>query len=173
VKVELGIARWRALGSTLGGDEFARQFAHPFLLCIDWEAAKRQPAGAQTDSHIFRTGAIDEEAIEELTSRDWSSAFVAPVVKAGRQPFEFVSVGRANNCDIVVPDSSVSKLHVTFKVLSPSDAEMIDVGSKNGTQLNFERVGKKEAVHVCTGDQLRFGRIPFEFLDPSAFFARL
>lgn len=167
-----GVGKWQSLRSALAKDAFVRKFGHPFLVCLDWEQATH--AGPdETGEFEFRTASVQLDKLGQFMASDLSQALIAPVVKGDRNPFEFISVGRASNCDIVLADSSVSKLHGYLKVLSPSTAEVTDGGSKNGTRVNGVLLEKRTPRRVKSGDTILFGRIPMQFLDPARFYGLL
>jgi DNA-binding winged helix-turn-helix (wHTH) protein len=58
-------------------------------------------------------------------------------------------IGRGADCDIVVPDRQVSRHHTRIR-RNPDGYVVEDLGSKNGTHLNGERL--KESVLLQDGD---------------------
>lgn len=57
--------------------------------------------------------------------------------KAAGNPFpDRISVGRANNCDVVIRDPSVSKLHGHFRDVTADSAIFTDARSSNGTKID-------------------------------------
>ncbi len=60
-----------------------------------------------------------------------------------------LTVGREASCDIVIPDRRVSRRHAIFE-LRPEGVYLEDLGSKNGTHFNGQRV--KEPVILQDGD---------------------
>jgi len=66
------------------------------------------------------------------------------------------TVGTGPDCDLVIPSVGVSRRHAVLEVDAGS-AVVEDLGSKNGTWVNGERV--KKAV-VGEGDVIHFGRTP-------------
>jgi hypothetical protein len=74
---------------------------------------------------------------------------------ADRQRF---TIGRDADCDLVLPDPSVSRWHAGLK--RSADGWLLDdLGSTNGTLLNGWRV--REPVPVRPGDQVSFGALTF------------
>jgi len=66
-------------------------------------------------------------------------------------------IGRTDDCHLVLPDSSVSGHHAEIRVISENRATVRDLGSRNGTFADGERV-----VGVWTlaaGSELRFGSV--------------
>jgi diguanylate cyclase (GGDEF)-like protein len=83
------------------------------------------------------------------------SPFGAPreyVLPAGRS-----TIGRKPDNDIVIADSSASRVHAAFEYDPSADSVVIrDLGSRNGTFVNHERLSGERRV-VGT-DQLRIGQ---------------
>ena len=71
-----------------------------------------------------------------------------------------VLIGRTDQCDITIDDSSASRKHASIE---KKDARFLlqDLKSTNGTLVNGEFID----VHVLThGDKIRIGRTVFQFL---------
>jgi pSer/pThr/pTyr-binding forkhead associated (FHA) protein len=69
-------------------------------------------------------------------------------------------VGRANDASIQVPSPSVSRRHALLRVTG-TRADLLDLGSQNGTFLNGAPVGGgARALH--DGDRVVFGTVEFE-----------
>lgn len=62
--------------------------------------------------------------------------------------------GRAGNCEIFLPDVTVSREHARFAV-DASGLSMADLGSTNGTYVNGQR---HEAGLLTEGDELMIGK---------------
>jgi two-component system, cell cycle response regulator len=76
-------------------------------------------------------------------------------------------LGRGEDCDIVIPDPSVSRKHLQIncrKVLKAGSQELAvvirDLDSKNGTFVNYEAVQQKA---LKPGDKISLGRVILEF----------
>jgi pSer/pThr/pTyr-binding forkhead associated (FHA) protein len=82
---------------------------------------------------------------------------------AGERVFHLQSrltIGRAPESDIHLPDPSVSRQHALVYV-EDEKAILEDMGSRNGTYVNEERV--KKAV-LSNGDTVRIGNVTVQFL---------
>ncbi|NLW72564.1 MAG: FHA domain-containing protein [Chloroflexi bacterium] len=83
-----------------------------------------------------------------------------PVIVAHSGPLEGqlwvlsdqISVGREEDCDVTIPDRQVSRHHALFRFTS-SGSTLEDLGSKNGTFLNGQRV--TEPVRLTEGDEIK------------------
>lgn len=62
--------------------------------------------------------------------------------------------GRAGNCEIFLPDVTVSREHVRFSV-DAGGLSMSDLGSTNGTYVNGQR---RDAGQLGEGDELIVGK---------------
>ena len=79
-----------------------------------------------------------------------------------------LTLGRGNDCDIIVPDPAVSRRHVRFStrkaVKKGEDVEfkvlLKDLNSKNGTLVNY--LHKTKAV-LQPGDKIIVGRVVLQF----------
>ncbi len=73
-------------------------------------------------------------------------------------------LGRTEDNDLVIPDSSVSRAHATFTVDGPS-WRIQDTRSSNGVLVNGQRV---QAAVLCEGDVVKLGRASFVFSSAAA-----
>lgn len=96
------------------------------------------------------------------------SVIVAPIVKRQRGPFQDrISVGRARNSDIVIRNSSVSKLHAHFRA-EGTGITLADVGSHNGTKVDGARLVPHQPTAVRSGTTLVIGAIVVRVIDARA-----
>ncbi len=79
-------------------------------------------------------------------------------------------IGRQGDCGIIMPESTVSRYHCVLEI-TPPEVKLQDFGSLNGTFINDEKIGQREAdnaveekdiVHteyrLSDGDTLGLGR---------------
>lgn len=114
------------------------------------------------------------EGMEYMTIVDGvmaqSSTELHPVRKRLNSPFSFITLGRANNNDVVIRDPSVSKSHLAFHEFA-GGYQVTDMGSRNGTQLNDTALEPKVPTALADDDVLtlsRMVRVVF-FLPETAF----
>src|SRR5262249_34787141 len=69
-------------------------------------------------------------------------------------------IGRGDNCDIYINDSSVSRRHAAVEA-SPAGVRVTDLGSTNGTFINNAAVA---SAALRDGDYLRVGNCIYRFL---------
>lgn len=83
----------------------------------------------------------------------------------GTEDFELTKVvttiGRSRSNDIVINDTSVSRLHVRIENRN-GQFYILDNNSSNGTFLNKKKIGE---APIRDGDQLVTGRISFDFME--------
>lgn len=69
------------------------------------------------------------------------------------------SVGRTKENDLMIEDTSISKVHAAFVFNSQSQLVLADTGSTNGTFINGQRIAYGRAFPVNDGDALKFGTV--------------
>ncbi|MGE0442172.1 MAG: adenylate/guanylate cyclase domain-containing protein [Gemmatimonadales bacterium] len=75
-----------------------------------------------------------------------------------------LTVGRAPDCEVVIPDVTVSRRHAELTG-SAGGLRIRDLGSSNGTTLNGLRIESGDAV---PGDIVAFGKVTFRLAHPEA-----
>ena len=69
-----------------------------------------------------------------------------------------ISVGRAQDCDVVIDDKKISRKHAIIK-LENNRLQLIDLNSSNGSFVNGKRV--TESVHLVNADTINFDRYTY------------
>lgn len=164
---------WRALAAAHDREQFQAAYPHPFLLALT--ALEAPPPPARTVR--FEGGASLMAAIKaerrRLASGEHDPA-VLPVKKVQATFPSMITVGRARNNDIVVPDALVSKFHAFFRQGDDGEWSLSDAGSANGTRLgDLELVPKGAPEKVHPGDRITFGASAFKFVDAGGLWAAL
>ena len=71
------------------------------------------------------------------------------------------TVGKMAGCvDYVLPDNSVSRIHVRFDKQG-DNVMMTDMNSTKGTYKNGLRMQPQETVMIEPGDEIRFGNLNY------------
>jgi len=126
-------------------------------------------ARSQKTPISFRTTALDQEA--RAPQLDLADLEIVPLAKAPENPYpDRISIGRARNCDVVLRFPSVSKLHAHLRRLDRGRAELVDLGSQNGTSVNGRRLAPNDPQRVVCGDILLFGAITAQIVDADRLF---
>lgn len=86
--------------------------------------------------------------------------------QAGREIMLFeriVCVGRTDENDVTLADTSVSRHHARLKVQDDGSYTLTDLNSSNGTRLNGKRIASVRAWH---GSRIHFGNVECLLVDP-------
>ncbi len=158
---------WRMLAETRSCEEFAGAYPHPFLLSLSGLVAPPPPPRTlrmDDVTHVAQVELIRAERRRRLTPADREPA-VLPVRKQQPTFPSMITVGRARNNDIVVPDALVSKFHAFFRC-QDGQWSLEDAGSVNGTRVGSTTVAYKGPPGALrSGDHVWFGEQSFRFLD--------
>ncbi|MDQ3265250.1 MAG: FHA domain-containing protein, partial [Myxococcota bacterium] len=77
---------------------------------------------------------------------------------------EEATIGRSPSCEIPLEDVKVSRRHARV-FLQDGRAQVVDLGSRNGTLINGERI--EQAQPLTQGDQFQVGTTTFLFDPPT------
>jgi len=84
-----------------------------------------------------------------------------------------ITLGRAANNDLVVPDQRISKFHAYFRQVG-SEWTISDANSRNGTFVDGVQVPTDKGYPITSGARIKVAKsLELEFLDPQALYARL
>jgi pSer/pThr/pTyr-binding forkhead associated (FHA) protein len=93
------------------------------------------------------------------------------VRRNGHSAGHLITLGRAPDNDVVVPDSSISRFHAYVKEGANRQWLIQDAGSTNGTTVNgnaVPRQGSGSPIELNSGDDVRLGQVELTFLDADA-----
>ena len=155
--------RLAALAQATTRSEFVAKVAASFLV-LEQEIFDQEQVG-------FSTRILDPAAARRAAQRGAPSNLeVLPIAKNPANPYpDRVSVGRARNCDVVMRDPSVSKLHAHFRIGGPK-LELVDIDSQNGTRVNGKQIPAHQPVAVSMGDSIWFGTVTCRLVDAAALY---
>lgn len=182
------------------GDEssFVSKFPEPALVlaspALDSETKKvdTPSTGLPTEKAFGRTSSFDAGAyrvppksLSETHEDDSPTPRATPgkafellgksevlfVKKTERNPFQnMVTLGRAQNNDVIVPLSTVSKLHAIL-AHGPDGWTITDQRSTNGTMVDDERLEHPASAPLSDGTVVRFGPdVTAKFFTPPGLF---
>src|SRR5689334_11884878 len=66
-----------------------------------------------------------------------------------------LTIGRTSSCGLAIPHGSVSRHHATLR-LSP--LSIVDVGSRNGTQVNGQPIANNVPTSLAVGASIQIGQ---------------
>ena len=149
----------RADARILSPEDFEDRHGSAFLLLTAAELSI--PTGPAT-TQVFL-----EESDERGESTAGLKLVVFPVRRTGRSAGHLITIGRASNNDVAIPDLSISRFHAFLKQGETGAWQLQDAGSTNGTSVNnapVPRQGQGPALDVKPGDNLRLGQVEVTFL---------
>ena len=73
-----------------------------------------------------------------------------------------LTVGSADDAGFRITDNGISRNHATFRIAG-AGFEVMDLGSSNGTYVNFDRLAKKSSSTVNNCDVIFLGRTVVKF----------
>ena len=168
------VAHYRHL-LALGREEFLAAAAPAALVRYRVHPPDAGPAGLVT-----LTMTIDEDfgdAVDEtrphgkLTSEPEMELF--PLAKKPGASFpDRITIGRTANNDIVIADSSVSRLHADVR-RDGTNWVVADAGSKNGSWLREEQLEARKEKRLASKALLRIGEIELTFFVAADLYAAL
>jgi hypothetical protein len=153
----LSVQELRALGAALSVEDFQRQLG-PFALI---QRPPSRPSDAvNAPTHMAEPTQIELGMMSLLFEFEHLRVATLPPLKAADR----LSIGRRMDCDLVIDDPSVSKLHAELRWNGAEGRCTVqDLGSTNGTFVNAYSLAGREAV-VLDGDILSFGNVQFWYL---------
>jgi FHA domain-containing protein len=139
--------------------EFQKQ--HPYLFLFKHPKAARP----RTDPRQYvepvntRPNKLDFDPAPEATR-------LVPLRKKPDQPFpDRLSIGRSDECDVVIRMAFISKVHAHLFVQAGGKVTLRDNNASNSTFHNGRKLAAGEARSVKLGDTLSFGGLEFELMD--------
>ena len=78
-----------------------------------------------------------------------------------------LNIGRSRFCQVHIPDSSVSKHHLTARLLKDGRIGLTDHKSTNGTYINEQQLIPEKEHPLNDNDLIIFGNITLKFLNRS------
>lgn len=111
---------------------------------------------------------IDQEIEETLPHGRESPTVMSnlelfPLIKKPGASFpDRITIGRTVNNDIVIPDSSISRLHAYLR-RDPNGWVLADAGSKNGSWLEGRTLAARKELALPSRSELRLGDVDLTF----------
>src|SRR5262245_17892535 len=147
----------RVAAQKLPRAEFEQRHGRVFLLLSATDFAA-PPPGLMTE--VGTGGPARMESTASL------SLIVFAVRRNGHSAGHLITVGRAPDNDVVVPDASISRFHAYVKEGADGQWLIQDAGSTNGTHVNgnaVPRQGSGSPIALKTGDDVRLGQVELTF----------
>ena len=94
----------------------------------------------------------------ESSDQDIRSSKVFPIHPQEKSPGTEIRIGRAPSNDIILPSSSVSRLHAQLMpIRDTGNYELVDMFASNGTFLNGKRIDHFQKPQINDRDQVGLG----------------
>jgi len=182
---EFIVGRSSVCDIVLPGDNVSRKHARLFtkdnaLFVADMDSANGTYVNGQKidkpvillDGSVFRIGDFHIHSQGGVQSMEKDTVFLRLLglnQSVKDEVFEIrektALAGRGNDCQIVVIDPSISRVHARFLVLDTGTVLVKDMGSANGIYVNNKRVNTWE---LRNGDTLKIGDLEFKVEIPGA-----
>jgi hypothetical protein len=163
----------------LDKEDFVQQYPGAFLLAMGYLAAEeiqdaRREAMAKRGKQAGTVSFSFGKHMKHETSDSHTFAglvfFLRPSPSSTDRPS--VTVGRNPDCDITVPDESVSEAHCRIEVTQDGVC-ISDEGSTNGTFVNLEQLDPNTPSLVADEDIISIGRYSFQLLTSPTLYSEL
>lgn len=121
----------------------------------------------------FGTSSLEDQDMgeESIESHVLEARVIEIRKKKADTPADQITIGRSADNDIVLYNKVVSKYHACLYI--PSIEEgcfLLDIGSKNGTFLNGNKLTPYKEYPLIEGDEISFGRMTkIVYFSPKAF----
>jgi hypothetical protein len=169
----LTVKELRALAGRLSEAYFCRQIGPFALVQKPPKPVVEQMAlrlGAQRTVLGNGMGSLEALQVSMLLNFDQLQVATLPPLRT----LDSLGVGRLPNCDLVINDPSVSKVHAELRWHGPASTCCVkDLQSTNGTFLNGQPLAPSREYVVRDGDLLRFGDADFAFFLAKSLHIRL
>ena len=138
--------------------EFEKRVSAPVLMV---GASKGQGGRDKSSTNTATLPPFGQGDVEEIV--------VSLQAKAGKSDALLV-IGRGASADVTLPFETISRAHAQLARDDGGGHFITDMGSKNGTWLNGERLLSNQAYAVRDGDTIKFGDVEGVLMSPAMFF---
>jgi hypothetical protein len=175
------VEQWREAKAVMSRAEFEERYPQLFLVWMPGTPMETTPGGngrvefhtfaapSPAAGHLPNASALRTQPVSAPSSSGTlpppAEPVVIPLMKEPANPFpDRISIGRAPNCDLVIREASVSKLHGHFREVTLESAVYIDLRSANGSRLNGATITPGEAVSMKALDELVLGLVRLKMM---------
>lgn len=145
----------------LSEDEFVKSVKHPVLI---FDLADEEEAEFTQMGTLGTTRAI--------TIAEPRGQVARLVVKRGRLG-EPITIGRSEDCDIILKHPSISKLHAQIEVGQDRSLRIRDMQSRHGVFVNDQRIAADTVTSLVGADEVAIGAIEGVLFYPARLFRML
>ncbi len=150
--------------SELGGDDVLVAALGPEVVVHD-KAKKGDSTMIFQHETIAMMRADRANELKKLKEQLSAKATIVPIRKKPSSFWDQITVGRAPNSDIVLPDPATSNVHAHFELdVDDHPMSVQDLGSSNGTFVNRIQLHPHTLTPLRSGDCVRFGQTVFYYV---------
>jgi hypothetical protein len=139
-------------------EEFIAEYPGVFLLAMGFVSGEIVTRQRGNDTLAINFG----DRLRHDPSQEHPLAGCAFFIRAGGES-DKVTIGRSPQCNLTVPDPSVSELHCCVMITDEGVAAM-DLDSRNGTSINMQRLASGTPSLLGDEDILTLGRYSFQVM---------
>lgn len=162
--VAWGLSDFSRAHATFDEAGFLAQWDCPFLV-VRWP----EPGGAG-EQGSFET--LKDMTVDKVMALARAAEQVFPLRRRGVHEFDFVTLGRTSNNDLVVDSERVSKCHMIFRERG-GNWQLTDTGSTNGTRVDGQPLEPRRPVPLTDDTTIEIGQVmTATFLTASEFYSR-
>jgi FHA domain len=161
------LSGWTEEFCRLTPEGFMKAYPDPFLIVVDTNAVPLEgdgrpiPSGS-TEAFGFLTSRIEKNGA--LANALDPGLHIIRKREDGKNVFAMmITLGRAENNDIVIRHQSISKFHASFSEFD-GKWQVRDANSRNGTFLGEKQLSSEEAVVLEDTNEIRFAGVQCRFL---------
>jgi len=118
---------------------------------------------------LWQMPLIGQEELRVRHSLSEGPRYLAPLrkhIRSGHGSPDRITVGRAQNQDLVIDHASVSKIQAWFEIDKTGEFYLFDAGSTNGTYVNSRPIVARQRTQLRAGDNIRFANVEAVFCCP-------
>lgn len=169
---------------SFGQDQFLEEYPGVFLMAVGMVAAQESAHSPEQQQGLRASKTLEVPKIELDNTLSMGSGerlghamrdhplagctFFLPSATPTR-----LIVGRKVDCDLTVPDVSVSDEHCELQLDESGTLLVTDLGSTNGTRINLARLEPNVAMALEDEDVLTVGRYSFQYFAAASLFEAL
>jgi hypothetical protein len=155
----------REFARTMNKQEFMDQYPGVFLLAMGLLSSRPlEPKSPGTLPFVF-------DGVLRHKVESHPLAGLAFFLRSSQEQFSVV-LGRASDCELTVPDKSVSERHCRLQV-TDQGVQVVDLNSRNGTTINLARLAPDQPNLLGDEDILTLGRYSFQIMSAATCHAAL
>jgi hypothetical protein len=158
---------WGDVCAQTDAEQLAATVAGGFLVC-------RPSSALQVPEKPQATMRVNVKMIEAAKRGEFHRECPAWALRRSEESvYSFISVGRTDNCDVTIPDESISKLHAIIRDGGAAGFTVQDAGSRNKTfvdGIEAPRRGAGDPIELRSGTEIRFGAIETVYFTADDFY---